>query len=109
MGKFIKRAAALAAGLAVAVSSTMGTGVAANADTAAAIGTANACSATFSKYSSIKAGSTGDQATAMECLLAAAGFATTVDGSFSAADATQLAKFRTSVGLSPLTVAGARA
>jgi cell wall-associated NlpC family hydrolase len=107
MGNIFRRAAALAAGLAVAVSSTMGTGVAANAETGT--GTATACSVTFSKYSSIKAGSTGDQATAMECLLAAAGFAATVDGSFSADDAAQLAKFRTSVGLSPLTVGGARA
>src|ERR1700712_3913982 len=63
MGKIFRRAAALTAGLAVAVSSTMGTGVAANADT----GTTTACSVSYSKYSSIKAGSTGGQATAMEC------------------------------------------
>jgi peptidoglycan hydrolase-like protein with peptidoglycan-binding domain len=107
MGKIFRGAAALAAGLAVAVSSTMGTGVAANADTGT--GPAAACSVTYAKYSSIKAGSTGDQATAMECLLAAAGFSTTVNGSFSTDDAAQLAKFRTSVGLSPLTVGGARA
>jgi cell wall-associated NlpC family hydrolase len=107
MGKIFRRAAALAAGLAVAVSSTMGTGVAANAET----GTdpATACNVTFTKYSSIKAGSTGDQANAMECLLAAAGFTTTVDGSFSADDAAQLAKFRSSIGLKPLTVGGERA
>ena len=107
MGNIFRRAAALAAGLAVAVSSTMGTGVVANAETGT--GSATACSVTFSKYSSIKAGSSGDQATAMECLLAAAGFTTTVDGSFSAADAAQLAKFRSSIGLKPLTVGGARA
>jgi cell wall-associated NlpC family hydrolase len=107
MGKIVRRVAALAAGMAVAVSSTMGTGLAANAETTT--GTAAACSVTFSKYTSIKAGSTGDQATAMECLLAAAGFSTTVNGSFSADDASQLAKFRSSVGLSPLTVGGARA
>jgi cell wall-associated NlpC family hydrolase len=107
MGNVFRRAAALAAGLAVAVSSSMGTGLAANADTGSAAATA--CSVTFSKYTSIKAGSTGDQVTAMECLLAAAGYTTTVNGSFSGADAAQLAKFRSSVGLSPLTVGGARA
>lgn len=107
MGKIFRRAAALTAGLAVAVSSTMGTGIAANADTGT--GPAAACSVTFSKYVSIKAGSTGDQATAMECLLTAAGFTTTVDGSFSADDAAQLALFRSSIGLKPLTVGGERA
>jgi cell wall-associated NlpC family hydrolase len=107
MGKIFRRAAALAAGLAVAVSSTLGTGVAADAETGT--GTSTACSVTFDKYTQIKAGSTGDQATALECLLAAAGFTTTVDGSFSADDAAALAKFRKSIGLHPLTVAGGRA
>ncbi len=38
-----------------------------------------------------------------------AGFATTVNGRFSAADARELAKFRKSIGLNPLTVGGRRA
>ena len=45
----------------------------------------------------------------MECLLADAGFTTTVNGSFSAADATALAAFRKSIGLKPLKSGGRRA
>jgi cell wall-associated NlpC family hydrolase len=45
----------------------------------------------------------------MECLLHKAGFATTVNGHFSAADAKELAKFRKSIGLNPLLVGGHRA
>jgi cell wall-associated NlpC family hydrolase len=67
------------------------------------------CSVTFQTYSPIKKGSTGAQAKAMECLLAKAGFATTVNGRFSAADAEELAKFRKSIGLKPLVVGGRRA
>jgi hypothetical protein len=72
-------------------------------------GAAARCSVTFQTYGSIKKGSTGAQAKAMECLLAKAGFATTVNGRFSAADAQELAKFRKSIGLSPLLVGGRRA
>jgi hypothetical protein len=67
------------------------------------------CSVTFQTYSPIKDGSTGAQAKAMECLLAKAGYATTVNGRFSAADARELAKFRKSIGLNPLAVVGRRA
>jgi cell wall-associated NlpC family hydrolase len=42
-------------------------------------------------------------------LLHKAGFATTVNGRFSAADAQELAKFRKSIGLKPLVVGGRRA
>ena len=45
----------------------------------------------------------------MECLLHKAGYPTTVNGHFSAADAQELAKFRNSVGLNPLLVGGRRA
>ena len=88
------------AGLAVAISGAI-----------TATGPASAateCAVTFKSYHSIKAGSTGDQAKGMECLLDEAGFPTTVDGSFSADDAQALAAFRASVELSPLTVGGAR-
>ena len=67
------------------------------------------CSVTFQTYSPIKKGSTGAQAKAMECLLAKAGYATTVNGRFSAAEARELAKFRKSIGLNPLAVGGRRA
>ena len=52
-------------------------------------------------YNPIREGSSGAQAKAMECLLHSAGFATTVNGHFSAADAKELAKFRKSIGLQP--------
>ena len=45
----------------------------------------------------------------MECLLHKAGYPTTANGHFSAADAQELAKFRKSVGLNPLLVGGRRA
>jgi hypothetical protein len=45
----------------------------------------------------------------MECLLTKAGFATTVNGRFSASDARELAKFRKSIGLGPPAVGGRRA
>ena len=93
MGKIFTRAAALVAGLAVAASSI----VSAELPAAAA---ATGCQASFSKYTSIRAGSTGAKAKAMECLLADAGFTTTVNGCFSADDAAALAKFRSSIGLS---------
>jgi len=67
------------------------------------------CSVSLQTYSPIKEGSTGAQAKAMECLLAKAGFATTVNGRFSAGDAEELAKFRKSIGLKPLLVGGRRA
>jgi len=67
------------------------------------------CSVSLQTYSPIKEGSTGAQAKAMECLLAKAGFATTVNGRFSAGDAEELAKFRKSIGLKPLLVGRRRA
>ena len=102
MGKIFTKAAALVAGLAVAASTIVSTELPAAAATAD-------CQAAFKKYSSIRAGSTGSQAKAMECLLANAGFSTTVDGSFSAEDAAAMAEFRTSIGLKPLKVGGRRA
>jgi cell wall-associated NlpC family hydrolase len=100
MGKILKRAASLATGLALAVSVTATAELPASA--------ASTCSATFSKYQTISKGSKGSQTKALECLLRKAGYSATVNGSFSVHDAAKLAKFRKSVGLSPLKVAGPR-
>ena len=102
MGKIFTRAAALVAGLAVAASSIVSTELPAAASV-------TDCQASFSKYSTIRTGSTGRKAKAMECLLADAGFRTKVDGAFSAGDAAALAKFRSAIGLSPLRAGGRRA
>lgn len=100
MGKIVKRAASLATGLALAVSVTAAAELPANA--------ASTCSASFSKYQVISKGSKGTQTKALECLLRKAGYSATVNGSFSVHDAAKLARFRKSIGLNPLTVAGPR-
>ena len=91
MGKILKRTAALVTGAALAVS------VAATAELPASA--ASGCNASFNRYSTIHQGSKGAQAKAAECLLRQAGFSATVNGSFSASDARQMARFRTSVGM----------
>ncbi len=101
MGRFLKRAASLATGLALAVSVTATAELPASA--------ASTCSASFSKYQVVSQGSKGAQARAVECLLRNAGYSASVNGSFSAQDAARLARFRASVGLSPLRVTGPRA
>ncbi len=101
MQTMLRRAAAVIVGIAVAASTMVATETTATA--------APSCRATFGTYSTIRSGSTGAKAEAMECLLSAAGFATTVNGRFSAADARALARFRDSVGLSPIRVGGKRA
>jgi cell wall-associated NlpC family hydrolase len=100
MGRILKAAASLVTGLALAAAATVGT-VPADA--------ATRCDVTFKTYDPIREGSSGAQAKAMECLLHKAGFATTVNGHFSAADTKELAKFRKSIGLNPLLVGGRRA
>ena len=99
MGRILKAAASLVTGLALAAAAAVGT-IPAEA--------ATRCNVTFKTYQLIKLGSTGAQAKAMECLLHKAGYATTVNGRFSAADGQELAKFRKSIGLSPVVVAGRR-
>jgi cell wall-associated NlpC family hydrolase len=99
MGKFVRSAAALVTGAAMAVS------VAATGPLPASAATTT-CNASFASYTTIRQGSTGAQARAMECLLRKAGRSTSVNGSFSAADASQLAKYRSSIGLNPLRIAG---
>ena len=100
MGRILKTAASLVIGLILAATAAVGT-IPAEA--------ATRCDVTFKTYNPIKQGSRGAQAKAMECLLHKAGFATTVNGRFSAADAQELAKFRKSIGLRPLAVGGRRA
>ena len=100
MGRILKTAACLVAGLTLAATAAVGT-IPAEA--------ATRCDVTFKTYDPIKQGSKGAEAKAMECLLHQAGFATTVNGRFSAADAQELAKFRKSIGLKPLVVGGRRA
>jgi cell wall-associated NlpC family hydrolase len=100
MGRILKTAACLVTGLTLAATVAVGT-IPAEA--------ATRCDVTFKTYNPIKQGSSGAQAKAMECLLHKAGFATTVNGRFSAADARELAKFRESIGLKPLVVGGRRA
>lgn len=99
MGRILKTAASLVTGLALAATAAVGT-IPAEA--------ATRCDVTFKRYQLIKQGSTGAQAKAMECLLHKAGFATTVNGRLSAADGRELAKFRKSIGLSQVAVAGRR-
>jgi cell wall-associated NlpC family hydrolase len=100
MGRILKTAASLVTGIALAATAVLGT-IPADA--------ATRCDVTFTAYQPIKAGSHGPQAKAMECLLHKAGYPTTVNGHFSAADAQELAKFRKSIGLNPLLVGGRRA
>jgi cell wall-associated NlpC family hydrolase len=100
MGKILKSAASLFTGVALAVSVTATAELPANA--------ATTCSASFTKYSTIHQGSRGAQAKAVECLLRNAGYATTVNGSFSAADARAMGRFRKSVGMTGMGSAGPR-
>jgi hypothetical protein len=95
MGRILRTAACLVTGLALAATGALST-IPADA--------APRCDVTFTTYHPIKAGSSGAQAKAMECLLHKAGYLTTVDGHFSASDTQELAKFRTSIGLNPLLV-----
>jgi cell wall-associated NlpC family hydrolase len=100
MGKILMRAASLATGLALAASVTAAAELPANA--------AASCNASFNSYQVISKGSKGAQTRALECLLNKAGYSATVNSSFSVHDAAKLARFRKSVGLSPLTEAGPR-
>ncbi len=100
MGKFLKSSASIIAGLALAMSATVATELPASA--------AEGCQATFTTYKTIKKGSTGAQAKAVECLLGKAGFKTTVDGKITADESKQIAKFRKSVGLDSITAVGRR-
>ena len=81
MGRILKTAASLVTGIALAATAALGT-IAAEA--------ATRCDVTFTAYQAIQAGSHGAQAKAMECLLHKAGYPTSVNGHFSAADAQEV-------------------
>jgi cell wall-associated NlpC family hydrolase len=100
MGKILKSTASLMTGLALAVSVTATAELPASA--------ATSCKTTFGTYKTVSKGTKGAQARAVECMLHNEGYTTTVNGSFSVHDAAKLARFRASVGLSPLKVAGPR-
>jgi len=100
MGRTLKSAASPFTGRALAVPRTATAELPASA--------ATTCSASFNHYRTIGQGSTGAQAKAVECLLRNAGFSATVNASISGTEAGQLAKFRSSVGMSPLRVVGPR-
>ena len=98
MRTIFKRASALAAGAALAAATAVSTAVPAQA--------AATCDATFTRYATLRVGATGTQARAAECLLARAGYPTTVDGHFSAADGKALGAFRNTIGFGTGPVAG---
>lgn len=100
MRKILKSAASLVTGAALAVSVTAMAELPASA--------ASSCSASFDNYSTIKQGSKGRKAKAVECLLKNAGYSVTVNANVSAADAKQMARFRSKVGMSPLKAIGPR-
>jgi cell wall-associated NlpC family hydrolase len=61
----------------------------------AAPASAAGCTTTFDTYSTVKVGTTGSKAGAVECLLHQAGYATSRNASFSSADSAKLALFQT--------------
>lgn len=61
----------------------------------AAPASAAGCTTKFTTYSTVKVGKTGSKAGAVECLLHQAGYATSQNRSFSAADSTKLKSFQT--------------
>lgn len=81
----------------------VGTAVAA-ASLGALIGTAApasaaGCTTSFTRYSTVKAGTTGTKAGSVECLLHQAGYRTSRNRSFSSSDAKKLKAFQTAHGL----------
>jgi hypothetical protein len=100
MGKLLKSAAAAVTGLALAFPAAVATSLPANA--------ATGCHVTFSRYGTVKRGTTGAQAKAVECLLVRAGFSAKVNGSITTAETIQIAKFRKSVGLDVVRGVGPR-
>ena len=85
MRVLLTRVAVGAAAAAVSVGFALGT-----AGPASAAG----CTTKFTTYSTVKAGTTGSKARAVECLLHQAGYATTQNSSFSASDAAKLKAFQ---------------
>ena len=90
MGKFYRRAAAIAATFALGWAAL---GVATPAAAAAT------CQTYFKTYNTVKVGTKGTQTKAAQCLIRRSKRPVRADGSFSAADAAQLRQFQRSVGL----------
>jgi cell wall-associated NlpC family hydrolase len=86
MRRFLKGTVAAMSGLALAITFTAGFALPADA--------AGPCNSTFTKYHTVKAGSSGRESKAAQCLLKSAGYRVRADGSFSSADAAQLKKFQ---------------
>ena len=86
MHSLLRGAVAVVSGSAMALTVTVGFEAPASA--------ATACQTTFTKYSTIKAGTSGSQARAAQCLLHSAGYSVRADGSFSWADVSQLKRFQ---------------
>lgn len=92
MRNVLKRAASLTAVVALSLGTMAALDAPANA--------ASSCTTAFKTYSSVKAGSKGTKAKAVQCLLKKAGYSVKVDGSFSSADASKLKKFQSKHKLS---------
>jgi len=88
MRRFLKSVVALVAGLALAFTVTVGSELPASA--------AASCNTTFTSYATVKSGSKGSRAKAVQCLLRSAGHKISTDGSFSSADASKLKAFQRS-------------
>ena len=88
MHPVMRAAAAAVSGVALTFTVTVAAEVPASA--------ASSCKTTFTKYSTVKSGTTGAQAKAAQCLLRSAGYGVRADGSFSSADAAQLKRFQSS-------------
>jgi cell wall-associated NlpC family hydrolase len=84
----MRAAAAAVSGVALTFTVTVAAEVPASA--------ASSCKTTFTKYGTVRAGTSGAQAKAAQCLLRSAGYGVRADGSFSAADAAQLKRFQSS-------------
>lgn len=91
MHKITRAAVAVMSGVAMTATAT----VAAELPASAA-----GCKTTFSRYSTVKVGSSGTQTKGAQCLIKSAGYRVRVDGSFSSADATQLKKFQSRQSIS---------
>ncbi|WP_375423576.1 C40 family peptidase [uncultured Friedmanniella sp.] len=109
MGRIRTGAAAVLTGLALIVPATATETASAAPTSTTPASTTSACHSSFKHYKTIRKGTKGAQARAMECLLREAGRSTTVNGSFSLHDAHQLAAYRSSVGLHAKKVGGRRA
>ncbi|HYP43941.1 MAG TPA: peptidoglycan-binding protein [Propionibacteriaceae bacterium] len=85
MQKFTRAAVSVMSGVALTATVTLAAEMPASAA---------GCDTTFSRYGTVKVGSSGTQARGAQCLLDRAGYAVRADGSFSSRDASQLKRFQ---------------